>query len=1063
MPDPPRSGNPDNPGTRERARASRSDYYPPADRRPAQSIAFEDDASPSGSEAAPSSGGDGPSLVDNGDGTFTVSSGQDDGNEGDGFRVRDNGDGTVTISDGQPAEGEGQPDLVPDPPAAVSPSQLQVERLGLHAGIAFQLATGTAPEDLDAAALVVGWDQYGPGNLGRWFVGGLGLQADGPSQPDEPVYRPLPAQAGGPMQVRSLRALILCTAQRTVAGAQLSPTLGDVATAVRSGVRCAQSHGVRSVALSLLGAGANGLPTPAAADAVVSTALVAVSGAPAGSFERVTFLARTSGEAALVRGAWSGFTPEGFANDAPTGRDLLGVSDELYALTEMLLLREVQPPFAVGILGGWGSGKSFAMDLMRRRITEIRSRTIDLDAGWGTSASQYVGHIYPIDFNAWTYARADLWAALMQTVLQGLDEQIGTERLLVDALDGPEWAQLDSVPWELRALYSLVPKADQAADESLFETLRQIYERDRVDLAAEEQALLDASVEQADRRAVIERQVEARLAEAAASKVREQAEAPIAAAMQISQAAAIRWLEHQVPELGPIDPGAERTLRDLSEARRQLRNLDLPRWRVAVAVLRRDWRSWAVATLVAAATVLLGVLGAQVLTVIPALVALAPALKAGRQVSVAFARQTAAIRSDLQREIDLIKASSERRVEESVEKDRRMRDVVAKADAAALRVDELRSRVGLVAAFSSSEELIEARLADSTYSERLGAMQQVSDDLRSLSSSLTVGEADLHRKEKQQLFPRGPARVVLFIDDLDRCPPAKVVEVLEAIQLRLSTGLFVVVVALDVRYVTRALEKTYEGVLDADGEPSGLDYLEKIIQIPYRARPGLGGAAATFIAAQLRVDAAAADGEVGSTAESPTPRDAAAAESEPEGVANPASSVEAAVARALTFTPADLEVVAEICRVLRLTPRSAKRVTNIVKLVRLVWARRGQYRPEVDDLATAALMVGLASAHPEWQRRAMRHLSGLGPDDEEFLEPLIEVLGAFQLAAAGEPMSPSRAAWQASIRTLGALRFRRDTEDGPTFAQLGGASVAQSMEIVDFVSAFCFVSDSDED
>ncbi|MEN8445555.1 MAG: P-loop NTPase fold protein, partial [Cyanobacteria bacterium J06555_13] len=75
------------------------------------------------------------------------------------------------------------------------------------------------------------------------------------------------------------------------------------------------------------------------------------------------------------------------------------------------------------------------------------------------------------------------------------------------------------------------------------------------------------------------------------------------------------------------------------------------------------------------------------------------------------------------------------------------------------------------------------------------------------------------------------------IDDLDRCPPTRVVEVLEAVQLLLNTKLFVVVMGIDDRYIARALEQVYQGVLKRGGQPSGIDYLEKIIQIPYRMRP----------------------------------------------------------------------------------------------------------------------------------------------------------------------------------------------------------------------------------
>jgi len=43
-------------------------------------------------------------------------------------------------------------------------------------------------------------------------------------------------------------------------------------------------------------------------------------------------------------------------------------------------------------------------------------------------------------------------------------------------------------------------------------------------------------------------------------------------------------------------------------------------------------------------------------------------------------------------------------------------------------------------------------------------------------------------------------RIVLYVDDLDRCPPTKVVDVLRATHLLLALPLFVVIVAVDPRW-----------------------------------------------------------------------------------------------------------------------------------------------------------------------------------------------------------------------------------------------------------------------
>ena len=62
-------------------------------------------------------------------------------------------------------------------------------------------------------------------------------------------------------------------------------------------------------------------------------------------------------------------------------------------------------------------------------------------------------------------------------------------------------------------------------------------------------------------------------------------------------------------------------------------------------------------------------------------------------------------------------------------------------------------------------------------------------------------------------------RIVLYIDDLDRCPPRRVVEMLEAIHLLLAVRLFVVVVAVDPRWLLRAIAVHYRDMLQVDTLP----------------------------------------------------------------------------------------------------------------------------------------------------------------------------------------------------------------------------------------------------
>ncbi len=85
----------------------------------------------------------------------------------------------------------------------------------------------------------------------------------------------------------------------------------------------------------------------------------------------------------------------------------------------------------------------------------------------------------------------------------------------------------------------------------------------------------------------------------------------------------------------------------------------------------------------------------------------------------------------------------------------------------------------------------------------------------------------------------GIERVVVLVDDLDRCLPATVVATLEAVKLFLSVEKMAFVLAADRRTVALAIATQYEPSSQA-GE-MGRQYLEKIVQIPVRV-PALGRA-----------------------------------------------------------------------------------------------------------------------------------------------------------------------------------------------------------------------------
>lgn len=82
-------------------------------------------------------------------------------------------------------------------------------------------------------------------------------------------------------------------------------------------------------------------------------------------------------------------------------------------------------------------------------------------------------------------------------------------------------------------------------------------------------------------------------------------------------------------------------------------------------------------------------------------------------------------------------------------------------------------------------------------------------------------------------------RIVIYIDDLDRCEPTKIVSVLEAIKLFLDLKHAVVLLAVDRDIVQRGIRYFYKDfeVDPATAQHLTTDYLDKIIQLPIYLPP----------------------------------------------------------------------------------------------------------------------------------------------------------------------------------------------------------------------------------
>jgi hypothetical protein len=178
-------------------------------------------------------------------------------------------------------------------------------------------------------------------------------------------------------------------------------------------------------------------------------------------------------------------------------------------------------------------------------------------------------------------------------------------------------------------------------------------------------------------------------------------------------------------------------------------------------------------------------------------------------------------------------------------------------------IRDLRDRLVLVDAAEGLARFLDERAEGTTYREYRGLLGQVRADLDQLSTSLEKARRQWARGGR--FGPPPLERIVLYIDDLDRCPPRRVVEVLEAVHLMLALDLFVVVVAVDARWLIRSLEYHHRELFKigdghqetranrpgAEGLATPIDYLDKIFQIPFVLLPPQPAATALYLRSLL--------------------------------------------------------------------------------------------------------------------------------------------------------------------------------------------------------------------
>jgi hypothetical protein len=494
--------------------------------------------------------------------------------------------------------------------------------------------------------------------------------------------------------------------------------------------------------------------------------------------------------------------------------DVLEIDRDVEALAKLICLRS-STPLAVAIFGGWGSGKTTFMEKLDDKVEELARE----EARWikDGQTSPFVTRLIQIRFNAWQFVDANLWASLTAEFFD----------------------QLRAGGWR---------RAGTARHAGLVEKVNT-----HVHALTREAAVRRAAVVESNR------------------NVLDAQEARDAAAVTVRQAGAKAIGQVTMDALGEIYDSQRRNLKALGissagtdptqsvnaviEAVRSSRSILQQGWTVVRLVwkYRRAtalaalfllvaagcawlFQSWFESLTVAAAISGIGALGIFARATLPAL-----------RLVGSVGRRSA----DL---VQRIEAADESAVRDLMGKDVALRNAAAEAAAQvelADRADRVLARYVNPTGPANPPRLLRYVLEDDpeakAFEKEIGLIGRARRLFQAVNDIIAQGDDE------------APQRIVLYIDDLDRCTEEQVYNVLQAIHLLLAFDSFAVVVGVDVKWIEGALAAEFAAdrlpvLSEIERRQHAVHYLEKIFQVafwldPLSASGKDGGSFAAFVKA----------------------------------------------------------------------------------------------------------------------------------------------------------------------------------------------------------------------
>jgi hypothetical protein len=633
--------------------------------------------------------------------------------------------------------------------------------------------------------------------------------------------------------------------------------------------------------------------------------------------------------------------------------DCLSFTDDYEALGRVILLEYINPPLAIGLFGNWGSGKSFFMEKLDNFIQRNKGTEKD-----------FVKYVVSVKFNSWHYSDSNLWASLITDIFEALQEYGRVEKQAEQINKLSECLQVTLLQ---KAATQKRQQEIKAEVDQL--TLQRDYQR---------QQLRDVSGLDLLRLTVSDKQVQQDLKKLDNDGI-----------------------ENILKEQQKVEGYIETFNSGMEQIRlffKLITSFKSTRWIlfISVAVLvfigcllvsshwKPDWDAlWSGA---AAWYVLISGL-------------------IGKAVS-AFKEKITIVKTINERLTSLKNTIGARAVKQPAglttaeQKLMSITDELAQLDK---EITEKEQRLEDIFTGKKLSEFIIGRVQEQHYNQALGVVSWIRKDFEMLDHLLREQHQAGQNRKVAIPNPKEVTlqidRIILYVDDLDRCDENVVSEVLKAINLLLAFPLFVVVVGVDPSWLDIALNTKHSALFNLKAKPEDktirkittYDYLDKIFQVPFVIKPMEQSDRESLLTylTQKERNAAGTSGGSDQGSDMPPPPGPDGPEDTGEAAAGPDESTDRDWAqdkegpqngaqaadndppplpptqRKVIFTKEELNFLKEISGLFGESPRMVNRYVNIYRIIKSHRKYQSAETPTWRDYKPTLISLGMIIGSPE--------------------------------------------------------------------------------------------------